>query len=386
MTLMKPNPSAFRMIRSRLKLSGISFLVLILSLCQQSQSLAQSVLAASGGMVKNASGTVDFTLGQIDFFYVDQDSSNLSFGIQQPFVPDTLPRVDSLACGAYMLLSMGLPIENTPYQNTLRLPYYGGNGNRFDTMRFSSQGVTGLTLLLLPGKLAKGDSVLVFTISGTPTREGIAGFSIDFGNATCELTINVGPEPPRVDSLLCSGATFMPEKFYVNVPYQGFMDLPYVGGNAKIAPADTFLSETITGLTARFAADTLKRSGGKLRLRLEGLADRTGTARIPVAIGGKTCFVEVPIEEYSLIIPNFFSPNGDGANDLWEIPNFQYLHPNGKVIILDRNGRKLVEFNGSFNGWDGTINGKNALSGVYWYIVQTEIGTDSFKGNLTLIR
>ena len=386
MTLMKPIAPAFRLIRLRLKITGTSFLVLAFFLFQQSNSIAQTILAASGGQVKNASGSVDFTLGQIDFFYAELDSSNLTFGIQQPFVPDTLPRVDSLGCVAYSLLSMGLPIENTPYQNTLQLPYYGGNGNRFDTIRFSSQGVTGLTLLLLPGKLAQGDSVLIFTISGTPTREGIAGFSIDFGKSTCELTINVGPEPPRVDSLLCSGATFMPEKFYVNVPYQGFMDLPYVGGNAKIAPADTFLSETITGLTARLAADTLKRSGGTLRLRLEGLADRTGTARIPVDIGGKTCFVEVPIEEYSLIIPNFFSPNGDGANDLWEIPNFQFLYPNGKVIILDRNGRKLVEFNSSFNGWDGTINGKNALSGVYWYIVQTEIGTDSFKGNLTLIR
>ena len=386
MTLMKPTNSAFRIFRSRLKRSGISLFVLTFLLFQQSNSIAQSILAASGGVVKNASGSVDFTLGQIDFIILENDTLGISFGIQQPFAPDTLPQVDSLGCGAYTLLAMGLPIENAPYQNTLQLPYFGGNGNRFDTVRFNSQGVTGLTLLLLPGRLADGDSVLIFTISGTPTRAGIAGFSIDFGQSSCELTIDVAPEPPRVDSLLCSDVTFLPEKFYVNVPYQGFINIPYIGGNGRIAIPDTFLSETITGLTARLAADTLNQGDGSIRFRLEGLADRTGTARIPVAVGGKTCFVEIPIEEYSLIIPNFFSPNGDGANDLWEIPNFQFLYPNGKVIILDRNGRKLVEFNGSFNGWDGTINGANALAGVYWYIVQTEIGTDSFKGNLTLIR
>ncbi len=386
MTLLKPKTFASRTIRSALKNRGGLCLFLFLFLLMHSNARAQSIMATSGGSVKNANGSVDFTLGQIDFIYVKNDSLAVSFGIQQPVIPDTLPRVDSLKCGSYTLVSMGLPVENETYQNTLRLPYVKGNGNRFDTIRFASQGVTGLTLQLNPGKLANGDSVLVFSISGKPSREGIAGFSIDFGGKTCELTINVGPQGPKLDSLLCAKATILPGQVYAKIPYKGILNLPYTGGNGKKAPSATFLSEGITGLKATFTSDTLKLGGGTLKLQLEGLADQIGTARFPVAIGGKTCIVELTVEDFAISAPNFFSPNGDGANDLWEIPNFQILYPNGAVIILDRNGRKLVEFNGNFNGWDGTINGKNALPGVYWYIVQTEKGTDSLKGNLTLIR
>lgn len=386
MTLLKPNFSSFRKIRSRSSTIGNSCLILLFLLSISHRTVGQSTFAASGGTIKNSSGSVDFSLGQIGFIYLRNSFVDVSFGVQQPIIPDTIARVDSLKCGASTLASMVLPVENEPYQNTLRLPYVRGNGNRYDTMRYNSQGVAGLTLLLLPGKLVNGDSVLVFTISGTPSRQGIAGFTIDFGRASCELTLNVSPQGPKVDSLQCSKATIVPARIYTNLDYQGFLNIPYIGGNGKPAPAATFTSEGNTGLTASFTADTLNRNGGSLRLRLQGLTRQVGNVRLPVTLGGKTCVVELKAEEFALVVPNFFSPNGDGANDLWEIPDFQIVYPNGVVIILDRNGRKLVEFNGNFNGWDGTINGKNALSGVYWYIVKTEQDADSVKGNVTLIR
>jgi len=368
---------------------GIFCLVLffVFSLKTASDCQPPPVLASSGGTAKDSSsGSMDFTLGELAFSYLNNGVLDVSFGIQQPLAPDTLPKVDSLKCGMYVLDSVSRPVENERYQNTLRLPYVKGNGNRFDTTRFSSQGVTGLTLLLLPGKLAKGDSVLVFSISGIPSKEGVAIFTIDFGKATCQLAIDVGPQSPKVDSLICSKAILSPEKIYAKLSFIGTLQVPYTGGNAKVAPAATFKSEGVTGLQATSTVDTLKRSGGTLKLRLEGTPDAIGTVRLPIAYGGKTCIVELAVEEFPLTIPNFFSPNADGANDLWEIPNFQILYPNGVVVIMDRNGRKLVEFNGNFNGWDGTINGKNALPGVYWYYIRLEAGKETPKGNLTLIR
>lgn len=351
------------------------------------QSPAPPVLAASGGTAKDsASGSMDFTLGELAFSYLNNGILDISFGIQQPLAPDTLPKVDSLKCGMYALDSLSRPIENEPYRNTLRLPYVKGNGNRFDSTRFSSQGVTGLTLLLLPGKLAKGDSILVFTLSGMPSKEGVAVFTIDFGRATCQLAIDVGPQSPKVDSLICAKAVLAPEKIYAKLSFIGTLQVPYTGGNAKVAPAVTFKSEGVAGLQATAPADTLRRNGGTLNLRLEGVPDAVGKARLPIAYGDKKCILEFEIEEFPISVPNFFSPNTDGANDLWEIPNFQILYPNGLVVIMDRNGRKLVEFNGNFNGWDGTINGKDALPGVYWYYIRLEAGKEILKGNLTLMR
>ena len=78
--------------------------------------------------------------------------------------------------------------------------------------------------------------------------------------------------------------------------------------------------------------------------------------------------------------------NGDGKNERWEIPYFNILYPQGTVIILDRNGRKLLEYNGNFDGWDGSINGYSASTGVYWYVVQLDKGSIPLRGNFTLIR
>jgi gliding motility-associated-like protein len=62
------------------------------------------------------------------------------------------------------------------------------------------------------------------------------------------------------------------------------------------------------------------------------------------------------------------------------------LYPQGTVIILDRYGRKLLEYKGNFEGWDGNIGGFSASTGVYWYIVQLEKDAIPIKGNFTLVR
>jgi gliding motility-associated-like protein len=317
-------------------------------------------------------------------------------GIKDTFLlivkPDTIPRVGSLNCSAYTSSSLALPNANDLYQNTLRMPYTGGNGLQFDSMTIKSEGVSGLTMKLKQGILIKGDGFLEFDISGIPLQEGTAKFSIDFGRADCdfrqpcEITFNVSVEKPKVDSILCSKSFYLPIKIYSKVPYRGKLDLPYMGGNQKLEPSQLFASEGIRGLNARFNSDTLKRNGGILSFNLDGLPEQLGTSSIFINIGGKSCVINLLVENLPVTLPKFFSPNGDGNNERWEIPYFNILYPQGTVIILDRNGRKLLEYNGNFDGWDGNINGYSASTGVYWYVVQLDKGSIPLRGNFTLIR
>jgi gliding motility-associated-like protein len=321
---------------------------------------------------------------------------NGCLGIKDTFLlmvkADSLPRVGSLNCSSYTISSLVLPNANDPYQNTLRLPYAVGNGISYDSMIIKSEGVLGLTMKLKPGTLSKGDGFLVFEMSGVPLKEGVAKFSINFGRTecnlipTCEINFNVGIEIPKLNSILCSQLLFIPNKIYAKVPYHGKMELPYLGGNEKLAPSLYFQSEGIRGLIAKFNTDTLRQNGGTLRFNLDGMPEQLGNLSMTVEIGSKSCELNFLIEELPVIIPKFFSPNGDGKNEIWEIPYFNILYPQGTVIILDRFGRKLLEYKGNFEGWDGNIGGFIASTGVYWYIVQLEKESIPLKGNFTLMR
>ena len=100
------------------------------------------------------------------------------------------------------------------------------------------------------------------------------------------------------------------------------------------------------------------------------------------------CIVEEIVEFKDIEIPNFFTPNGDTANDLWYPRNIE-LYPNISVQIFDRYQRLIATYQGNDEtGWDGFYDGKELPSGDYWYIVRLNEPTDTreFKGNVTLYR
>lgn len=85
-------------------------------------------------------------------------------------------------------------------------------------------------------------------------------------------------------------------------------------------------------------------------------------------------------------IMKFFTPNGDGINDIWEISGL--LDNNEEDILLqvyDRYGKLLKSFTNRDRGWDGTYNGRNMPSDDYWYKVRLTDGTIE-TGNFTLRR
>ncbi|MDI6051012.1 T9SS type B sorting domain-containing protein [Flavobacterium sp. XS2P24] len=86
---------------------------------------------------------------------------------------------------------------------------------------------------------------------------------------------------------------------------------------------------------------------------------------------------------FLLMYPKYFTPNGDGYNDTWNI-KFSELETNLTVKIFDRYGKllKVLIQNGA---WNGTMNGHELPSDDYWFIATRTDGKE-YKGHFTLKR
>lgn len=86
----------------------------------------------------------------------------------------------------------------------------------------------------------------------------------------------------------------------------------------------------------------------------------------------------VSISESRLEMPNAFSPNGDGINDIYKAKEgFQSL-VEFHAYIYNRWGQKLYEWSDPSLGWDGTYKGKDVAQGVYFCLVKAK-GADGRK-------
>ena len=84
-----------------------------------------------------------------------------------------------------------------------------------------------------------------------------------------------------------------------------------------------------------------------------------------------------------LFVPNVFSPNEDGRNDVFKPRGTNLFEYN--LRIYDRWGNKVFEADDIEDGWDGTLNGKPLNSGVFVYYILSG-GELVSKGNVTLLR
>jgi len=86
-----------------------------------------------------------------------------------------------------------------------------------------------------------------------------------------------------------------------------------------------------------------------------------------------------------LIVPNAFTPNGDGINDYWDIKGL-IAYTNATVDIFNRYGTKLFHSVGYPNPWDGKYNGQELPMGTYYYVITTNVNSQVLSGPLTIIR
>ena len=123
----------------------------------------------------------------------------------------------------------------------------------------------------------------------------------------------------------------------------------------------------------------------------------TGESSQSIEISGPGTYTIIVTNEYGCTatdeilvtmevgILNFFTPNGDGFNDTWEIP---YLsnNPEARIYIYDRFGNLMITYLYGEGGWDGTRNGQPVKADTYWYVIKMSKDTKPLKGSVTLKR
>ncbi|MBS4040890.1 MAG: gliding motility-associated C-terminal domain-containing protein [Flavobacteriales bacterium] len=108
--------------------------------------------------------------------------------------------------------------------------------------------------------------------------------------------------------------------------------------------------------------------------------DRVGNSIEKTFVLNRT---RIPVDEVEIF--NSFTPNGDGINDTWGIPDLQYFQ-GGRVQVFDRSGQRIFYTESPADRWDGTFEGKEMPVGSYIWILESKETGEVRRGVLTLLR
>ncbi len=86
-----------------------------------------------------------------------------------------------------------------------------------------------------------------------------------------------------------------------------------------------------------------------------------------------------------IIIPNVFSPNGDGINDVWVIEQLAN-YPGATVEVYTRTGQLIYSTVGYDKPWDGNYNNKPVPVATYYYIINPKLTGIILSGSVTILR
>lgn len=101
-----------------------------------------------------------------------------------------------------------------------------------------------------------------------------------------------------------------------------------------------------------------------------------------------TGYVAIDIDyTMPVLIPNAFSPNGDGLNDRFRVEGITYQR--GMITIYNRYGQEVYRSDDPRQGWDGTCSGVACDGGTYYYLVELHYPDGKskvYKGDVALLR
>lgn len=152
------------------------------------------------------------------------------------------------------------------------------------------------------------------------------------------------------------------------------------GGQLTIAA-----TTTSTGLTYKWAPTTGLSDPTSLT-PIANPSDDTQYTLTATSVNGCVAVAQVFVSVLKApVVPNTFTPNGDGINDTW---NIKYLssYPNATVEIFTRYGEKIYSSIGYPVPWDGTYKNAGLPVGVYYYVINPKNGRNVMSGSLTIIR
>lgn len=145
-----------------------------------------------------------------------------------------------------------------------------------------------------------------------------------------------------------------------------------------------YLWSPLLGLSDPFGPNPVATPEGNTTYTVEVTDKSTGcrsTAEVEVKVKDIIC------DEPYIYLPNAFTPNADGINDLLKVEGFNVEEV--YLAIYNRWGEKVFETNSMEQGWDGTFRGATVSGDVYGYYLKVKCpgGLEFFKkGNITVLR
>ena len=93
------------------------------------------------------------------------------------------------------------------------------------------------------------------------------------------------------------------------------------------------------------------------------------------------CLIELPFK-----IPQIYTPNADGSNDVWELIDIDYF-PKNSITVFNRWGDIIFEKTPYLNEWDGkNMAGDELPDGTYYYVIDLGNGHELYKGFVVITR
>lgn len=100
-------------------------------------------------------------------------------------------------------------------------------------------------------------------------------------------------------------------------------------------------------------------------------------------------FLEILTIERVIVVPNAFTPNNDGLNDVIKIIRNSTITSINYFKIFDRSGKQIFETKNINEGWDGKLNGAVAESDAYYWMAEYNTWDNKIfqvKGSFVLIK
>jgi gliding motility-associated-like protein len=222
---------------------------------------------------------------------------------------------------------------------------------------------------------------VVLTASATG---GFGPYTYTWNNGDTTATQTVNPGQTTTYNVIVSDSCGTPiDTAFVTVT----IDDP-VPITVQVAPSDTVICEgsvtfTATGAGGITALSYSWSTGDSTQtITVTPTETTTYTVTVSDSCGSPVGIAEVTVTiKCELVVPNVFTPNGDGTNDFFVIANLE-LYPASKLYVYNRWGRKVYQSDDYKNNWAGD----DMSEGVYYFVLDVPEKPEKLSGTVTILR
>jgi gliding motility-associated-like protein len=237
----------------------------------------------------------------------------------------------------------------------------------------------------LPNPICEGTPTTLKTAAGYKYQWFRDGELIPGATTFQYVTDIAGNYTVNVDAGSCSGsaATYKLERIQIDVT-RDFSDIIFIPeGETRVLNLTTtalspvyqwfYNGEALAGETA--PSFTISKSGD-----YKVIIKQTVGCNATKEFNFKVKFGLPPVD-----VPNLISPNGDGINDTWVLPEEFLSVPETEILILDSFGQAVLRTNKYENDWPKKNIDFKLINPIYYYII-TRDGQEPKKGSITVIK